>query len=153
MTNSLRKHSPEVSFDILLVEDNPGDVRLVEEAFKSAGSETTLHTISNGTTAIELIRNNRNTLPFLPDIALVDLNLPGKDGCEVLKAIRDDPRLGNIPVIMLTSSKTSEDIERCYNAAANAYLTKPADPDEFISQVEEIERFWLKNAQLPPIPQ
>lgn len=153
MTDSLRKEETDEPIDILLIEDNPGDVRLVEEALKSTESQTTLHTISTGTAAIELLRQeNGSGLPFVPDIAFVDLNLPGKDGCDVLEAIRDDPQLGHLPVIMLTSSKDSEDIDQCYNATANAYLTKPDSPDGFVSLVKAVEQFWFESAQLPPIP-
>lgn len=82
----------------------------------------------------------------------MDLNLPGKDGCEVLEAIRDDPKLHSLPVIMLTSSGTSEDIARCYAARVNAYLTKPIDVDEFDSLVESVERFWFGRVRFPPTP-
>ena len=140
--------------DILLIEDNPGDVRLVEEALKSTESQTSLHTISTGTAAIELLRQeNGDGLPFVPDIALVDLNLPGKDGCDVLEAIRDDSQLKHLPVIILTSSKEREDVKQCYNATANAYLTKPDSPEGYVSLIEAVEQFWFKNAHLPPISQ
>lgn len=153
-TTRQQMQSPEESFDILLIDDNPDDVLIVKEALQTMESQTTLHTISKGTDAVEMLRQeNKDALPFLPDLALVDLKLPGKDGCDVLEAIRDNSQLENLPVIMLTNSRDSKDITRCYNANANAYLTKSEDPEEFISIVKEVERFWLKTAQLPPIPQ
>lgn len=138
--------------DILLVEDNHGDIRLTEEAFNASNPETVVNAIMNGDEAVDLLCEQTNRHPqSLPDIALVDLNLPGRDGCEVLKAIRSHPQLKPLPVIMLTSSAANDDIEHCYKATANAYLTKPTDPSEFESLAETIEDFWPKQAVLPPI--
>ena len=142
-------HQSNNAIDILLVEDNPGDVRLTQEAFKVTEQKVTLQTVFNGDTAVEFLRESTEALP---DLVLLDLNLPGRDGCEVLEVIRDDPRLKSLPVLIFTSSETDEDITRCYKARANAYLTKPTSPDEFISLVSTLEQFWFEQAQLPPIP-
>ncbi|THE65665.1 response regulator [Salinadaptatus halalkaliphilus] len=136
--------------DILLVEDNPGDIRLTREAFKSAEQEIALQTVTNGDDAVEFLQGSSDN--ELPDLILLDLNLPGRDGCEVLEVIRDDSRLKPLPVLMLTSSEADEDAARCYDARANAYLTKPTDPVEFMSLVDVFEEFWLEQARLPPIP-
>lgn len=145
--------SPDDSIDILLVEDNPGDIRLTQEAIKATGYETALHPVTDGDEAVDLLCEMAADDPdSLPDLALVDLNLPGRDGCDVLNAIRDHSQLKLMPVIMLTSSSAREDIERCYNAGANAYLTKPADPGDFMALVQNVEQFWLEHVSLPPIP-
>ena len=137
--------------DILLVEDNPGDVRLIEESFETTARETRFRVIDNGEDAIDFVtREDADRSAPLPDLALVDLNLPKRDGCDVLEAIREDPQAQNLPVLMLTSSGATEDIERCYRARANAYLTKPTDPDELTAIAEAVERFWFEQAQLPP---
>ena len=141
--------STDDEIDILLVEDNPGDIRLTREAFKSANQETALQIVTNGDDAVELLRKSSDN--ELPDLILLDLNLPGRDGCEVLEVIRDDPRLKPLPVVMLTSSEAEEDIARCYDARSNAYLIKPTDPVEFISLVDAFEGFWVEQVRLPPI--
>lgn len=138
--------------DVLIVEDNPGDVRLLREAFEAADSETTLHPVGDGDDAVDFLRRRADAESrTLPDLVLLDLHLPGKDGCAVLEAIRGDARLELLPVIVLTGSEDREDIERCYDAHANAYLTKPTSPEEFASLVESVERFWFERVQLPPV--
>ena len=140
--------------EILLVEDNPGDVRLVETGLERTDSEVELHTVANGYEALYFLRDRSTTESVsLPDLLLVDLNVPGKDGCEILEAIRGDPQLRRLPVLILTSSEAPRDIARCYDSHANAYLTKPADPDAFGSLIETMERFWLDRVQLPPLPE
>lgn len=138
--------------DILLVEDNPGDARLTEEAFKSTATETALHIVTTGDDAVEFLRQRGEfeEAPF-PAIVLLDLNLPGGDGCEVLDTLRDDPQLQRLPVMMLTSSEAEEDIVRCYEARANAYLTKPDTIEEFNTIADTIEQFWFKQVKHPPI--
>lgn len=148
---SSHQSSTNNEINILLVEDNPGDIRLTREAFKAAEQEIALQTVTNGDDAVEFLQQSSDN--ELPNLILLDLNLPGRDGCEVLEVIRDDPRLKPLPVLMLTSSETEEDIARCYDARANAYLTKPTDPAEFISVVDAFERFWIERVRLPPIPQ
>lgn len=135
--------------DILLIEDNPGDIRLTQEAFKTTDQEVELQTITRGDNAVDFLQ--QSTENSLPDLVLLDLNLPGRDGCEVLEAIRDNSRLRPLPVIMLTNSEADEDIVRCYDASANAYLTKPTSPDGFIFLVETLKQFWCEKVQLPPI--
>lgn len=137
--------------DVLLVEDNPGDVRLIREAFSTLERGTALEIVTRGDEAVELL-TQQATDDSLPDIALLDLNLPGRDGCGILETIRDDPRLQYLPVVILTSSEAEEDIARCYDANANAYVTKPTDPTAFRAVAEAVERFWFETAQLPPIP-
>ena len=153
MTTASRTHDLDDPFAILLVEDNPGDVRLTQEAFESAGFEHSLYVVPTGDDAIDFLtkRGDDATAPY-PNLVLMDLNLPGKNGHEVLRSIRAHPRLSRLPVIMLTSSETSEDIVASYEATANAYLTKPSDFDGFVSLVKALERFWVGQARLPPIP-
>lgn len=140
--------------EILLVEDNPADVRLIEETFGATDRETRLHTASDGYEALHFLKRAAAVESnALPELALIDLKLPGKDGCALLEAIRNDARLRRLPVIILTSSDTDVDISRCYEATANAYLTKPTTHDEFVSLVEAIEQFWIEHVQLPPSPQ
>ncbi|WP_121741571.1 response regulator [Natronorubrum halophilum] len=144
------KRVAEETAEILLVEDNPGDIRLTEEAFKATDTETTLHSITTGDRAVDfLTRQIATESASLPDFVLLDLNLPGKNGCEVLEAIRSDPQLKPLPVIVLTSSEAAEDIERCYDARANAYLTKPKGPDEFEALAKAVEKFWFEQARFP----
>ncbi|MCU4974623.1 response regulator [Halobacteria archaeon AArc-m2/3/4] len=147
--------------DILLVEDNPGDVRLVQEAFREASLETTFHVASDGQKALNFLRKCRESesesesdsetdLPTTPDLVLLDLNLPRVDGFAVLEEMRDDPEVSSPPVLVLTSSEDAEDIAKSYKRAANAYLTKPTSPDEFASLGTAIENFWFEQAELPP---
>ncbi|MCU4740546.1 response regulator [Halobacteria archaeon AArc-m2/3/4] len=153
MSHSPTPRPSDELIDILLVEDNPGDVRLVREAFAEADFEVSLHTIANGDDAVEFLTAKTTDEPVsVPDLVLLDLNLPGRDGCAVLEAIREDSQLACLPVIMLTSSSAEEDIARCYGASVNAYLTKPTAPDEFVSLIEILESFWFERVRLPPIP-
>ncbi|AFO59186.1 MULTISPECIES: response regulator [Natrinema] len=136
---------------ILLVEDNPGDVRLTKEAFKQGRIENDLHVVSDGTEALDFLgRQGPYTDAPRPDLVLLDLNLPGKDGAEVLEELKADPVLRSIPVIVLTSSRAEEDVVKSYELHANAYLTKPVDPDEFIETVRAFEKFWFSVVRLPP---
>lgn len=119
-----------------------------------AESEMAFYRVTTGEKALDfLMQQGKYESASLPEIVLLDLNLPGKNGYEVLDEIREDPRLQSLPVIILTSSKASEDIVHCYNAHANAYLTKPRNHDELVSIVEGIERFWFERVRFPPIPQ
>jgi CheY-like chemotaxis protein len=139
------------SADILLVEDNPGDVRLTREAFEEGQIANTLHVVTDGVEALDFLRRNGEYEDApCPDIVLLDLNLPRKDGEEVLEEINDDPDLTRIPVVILTSSEAQEDILRSYELDANAYLTKPVDPGEFIDTIQSLQQFWLSIIQLPP---
>lgn len=136
--------------DVLLVEDNPGDVRLVREAFEGADFESRLHVVSDGALALSFLRQEgEHADARRPDIVLLDLNLPRKNGEEVLAALNEDPVLGRIPVIILTSSEDDDDVRSAYDRRANAYLTKPVDPSKFIELVELVQEFWLSAARLP----
>ncbi len=137
--------------NILLVEDNPGDIRLTKEAFKEINLDAALYVTRDGEEAISFLmkKSSYQTMPT-PDLILLDLNLPKKDGREVLKIIKTDPALMQIPVVIMTTSKAKEDISKAYNLYANCYITKPIGLEEFINVVQYIGKFWLKVAELPP---
>jgi CheY-like chemotaxis protein len=137
--------------EILLVEDNPGDVRLTQEALKEGKVYNNLHWAKDGVEALEFLRREGKyaTSPR-PDIILLDLNLPKKDGREVLGVIKSDDRLKQIPVVVLTTSKAEEDVLRSYELHANCYVQKPVDLEKFIVVVQSIDRFWLTVVTLPP---
>ncbi len=135
---------------ILLVEDNPGDVRLTKESFEHGPIENDLHVVTDGAAALEFLhRRGEYTDAPRPDLVLLDLNLPRITGDEVLEELKADPELRSIPVVVLTSSKAEEDVARSYDHHANAYLTKPVDPDEFIDTVRVFEEFWFSVVRLP----
>jgi two-component system, chemotaxis family, response regulator Rcp1 len=137
--------------EILLVEDNPGDVRLTREALREGKVRNNLAVASDGIEAIAYLRKEgEHAGAVRPDLILLDLNLPRKDGREVLAEIKADPALRNIPVVVLTSSQAEEDIVRAYDLHANCYVTKPVDLDQFIRVVESIEDFWFTIVKLPP---
>ena len=137
--------------EILLVEDNPGDVRLTREALKEGKVYSNLHTVKDGVEAMEFLRRQGkySGVPR-PDIILLDLNLPRKDGREVLQEIKTDGALKRIPVVVLTTSKAEEDVVRTYNLHANCYVTKPVDLEKFMVVVKTIDVFWLTVVTLPP---
>lgn len=137
---------------ILLVEDNPGDALLIGEAMADDGQRNTLRHVRDGVAALDYLRTDDAGAPRRPDLIVLDLNLPRKDGREVLREIKSDDRLKSIPVVVLTSSSAPEDIERCYQLNANCYVTKPLDLHGFISVVRLIERFWIEVACLPGPP-
>jgi CheY-like chemotaxis protein len=140
-----------VPAEILLVEDNPGDVRLTQEAFRDAQIENTLHVARDGAEAMAFLeRSVAQAAAPSPDIVLLDLNLPRKNGEEVLEEVREDPSLRRLPVIILTSSEAESDVVKSYELNANAYLTKPVDPGEFIDTVQSLQEFWLSIVKLPP---
>ncbi|MDQ6751382.1 MAG: response regulator [Actinomycetota bacterium] len=132
---------------ILLVEDSPGDVRLTEEILRDAKIANDLHVVNDGEQAMDFLRS---TDAPRPDVMMLDLNLPRKDGREVLAELKGDPELRRIPVIVLTTSSADQDVLRSYDLNANCYITKPIDLDEFISVVRSIENFWLSIVRLPP---
>ena len=136
--------------DILLVEDNPGDARLMQEALAEAKIRNRLQVIADGAEALAYLRRRD---PFAgagrPDLILLDLNLPGKDGRQVLAEIKRDEDLRRIPVVILTTSHAEADIARAYDLHANAYITKPLDIEQFITVVKSIEDFWLTIVKLP----
>ena len=137
--------------DILLVEDNPGDVRLTKEALKDAKVLNEIYVAKDGVEAMEFLhrKGSFSKVP-LPDLILLDLNLPKKDGREVLAEIKEDPILKHIPVVVLTTSKADEDIIKTYNLHANAYITKPVDLNRFVEIIHTLEEFWFTIVKLPP---
>jgi chemotaxis family two-component system response regulator Rcp1 len=139
------------TIDILLVEDNPGDVRLTREALKDAKVLNDVHVVQDGVEAMQFLhREGAYANKPTPDLILLDLNLPKKDGREVLAEIKQDPKLKRIPVVILTTSKADEDIIKSYNLHANAYITKPVDLNRFIEIIHTLEEFWFSIVKLPP---
>jgi CheY-like chemotaxis protein len=136
--------------EILLVEDNEGDVGLVEEVFEDARIRNIIHVAEDGEEAMQFLNKEKkfDNAPT-PDLILLDLNLPGKDGREVLEEIKTNNKLKSIPVVVLTTSKAEEDIIKSYDLHANSYITKPVDFDQFIKVVKSIEDFWLEVVKLP----
>lgn len=136
--------------DILLVEDNPGDVRLTQEVLKEAKVKNDLHVVSDGDEALAFLRREgRYKDSKRPDMILLDLNLPKKTGHEVLSEIKSDDNLKRIPVVVLTVSKDEEDVIKSYNLYANCFITKPVDLNQFLNVVKSIEDFWLTIVKLP----
>lgn len=136
--------------DILLVEDNPGDVRLTEEALREGKVKNRLFVVNDGVDAISYLRRRDGYQDAIkPDLILLDLNLPRKDGRQVLEEIKEDPELRTIPVVVLTTSAAEEDILKSYNLHANCYITKPVDLEQFLKIVQSIEDFWLSVVKLP----
>ena len=137
--------------EILMVEDNPGDVRLTVEALKEGKIRNNFNTVADGAEALAYLRRQG---PYAekcrPDLILLDLNLPKKSGPEVLAEIKEDPDLRRIPVVILTVSKAEQDILKTYNLHANCYITKPVELDQFLEVVKSIENFWLTVVMLPP---
>lgn len=141
------------AIEILLVEDNPGDVRLTIEGLNEGKVRNNLHVARDGVEALEFLRRQG---PFAdavrPDLILLDLNLPRMDGREVLAEVKSDPKLKTIPVVVLTTSRADQDILNSYQLQANCYITKPVDFDQFINVVKSIEHFWLTVVTLPNQP-
>ncbi len=136
--------------NILLVEDNPGDIRLTQEVLKEGKIRNKLDVITDGEEAIlYLKKSGKYQEAFTPDIILLDLNLPKKDGREVLAEIKTNPLLMRIPVIVLTTSSAEQDVMNMYAHHANCYITKPVDFNQFINVIKSIENFWLSIVKLP----
>jgi len=136
--------------EILLVEDNPGDVRLTIEALRESKVHNNLHVAKDGVDALAFLRHEQGFGDTTrPDLILLDLNLPRKDGREVLAEIKADARLKTIPVVVLTTSRAEQDVLRTYELQANCYISKPVDLDQFIGVVRTIEDFWLTIVTLP----
>lgn len=137
--------------EILLVEDNPGDVRLTQEALKEGSLDYSLSVVGDGEEALDFLyrRGGYESSPR-PDLILLDLNLPKRDGREVLAEIKEDANLRRIPVVILTTSEAEQDVVQTYDLHANCYITKPVDLNEFIDVVQSIEMFWLTLVELPP---
>ena len=137
--------------EILLVEDNPGDVRLTQEAIRESKIRNRLNVVRDGEQAVAYVRRQGNFADQpRPDLILLDLNLPKKDGREVLQDLKSDPDLHRIPVVVLTSSAAEQDILSTYDLYANAYVTKPVDLEQFMHVVSSIQEFWLSVVKLPP---
>ncbi len=136
--------------EVLLVEDNPGDVRLTQEAFKEGRVRNQLNVVGDGEEALAYLRKEGDYANKpRPDLVLLDLNMPKKDGRQVLKEIKEDERLKRIPVVILTTSEAEEDILRTYDYHANCFITKPVDLYQFLNVVKFIEDFWLTIVKLP----
>lgn len=143
-----RKGTP---IQVLLVEDNPGDVRLTREAFKDAKVHLEMHVVNDGVEAIDFLnRRGEYAESPRPDLILLDLNLPRKDGRDVLAEVKADTSLKSIPVVILTTSASDVDIESSYLLHANCYISKPVDLDGFLSVVRSIDNFWFSVVKLPP---
>ena len=137
--------------DILLVEDNPGDVRLAQEALKTSKVRNNLFVVEDGVEAMAFLRKGGKYADMpRPDLILLDLNLPRKSGREVLAEVKADPVLKTIPVVILTVSRAEEDVCRAYQLHANCYVTKPLDFEQFLKITRTIEEFWLTIVRLPP---
>ena len=146
----MSNHSNGRLVEILLVEDNPGDVRLTKEAMKEGKIRNNLSVASDGVEAMAFLRREGKYADApRPDVVLLDLNLPRKDGRAVLKEIKEDPNLRRIPVVILTSSKAEEDVLNSYDLHANCYVTKPGDLEQFIEVVKSVEDFWFQIVKLP----
>lgn len=141
-----------MSIDVLLVEDSPSDARLTAKTFEKAKVLNTLHIVEDGVEAMAFLRQTGAYQQSpRPDLILLDLNLPKKDGRQVLEEIRADPKLETIPVVVLTTSEAEEDILKSYQLRANCYITKPVTLQQFVRVVESIEDFWLTVVKLPPV--
>lgn len=135
---------------ILLVEDNPGDIYLTREAFRESKFDNSLHVVKNGVECMEFLkRQGKYSEAEMPDVIILDLNLPKKNGHEVLAEVKRDDHLKYIPIIVLTSSQNEKDIKSSYELCANCYITKPVDYDEFIHIIRAIENFWFAIVKLP----
>jgi two-component system, chemotaxis family, response regulator Rcp1 len=140
----------QVPVDILLVEDNPADVDLTREAFEQGAFRSNLHVAVDGMEALRFLRREGHYAAVQrPDLILLDLNLPKRDGREVLAAIKQDPDLKTIPVVVLTSSAAEDGVLRCYQLHANSYVQKPANFSRFMDVVKSIETFWFTVVRLP----
>ena len=138
------------TIEMLLVEDNPGDVRLTLEALREAKIKNTVRVVSDGVEAMEYLRKEGKYADVLrPDLVLLDLNLPKISGYQILSIIKSEDSLRKIPVVVLSISSSEKDIEESYNLSANCYVTKPLDLNEFIDVFERIQSFWLRTVKLP----
>jgi chemotaxis family two-component system response regulator Rcp1 len=136
--------------EFLLAEDNPGDVRLTKEALRESKISNNLNVVPDGVEAMAFLRRTGNYANApRPDVILLDLNLPKKDGREVLAEVKADPNLRLIPVVIITSSEAEQDVLRTYELHANCYVTKPVDLEQFIKVIQSIETFWLTIVTLP----
>lgn len=151
MTNGIMNPNGLHKIDILIVEDNKGDARLIKEIFNESKLYNSLYFVSDGVEAMDFLRKSGKyaNMP-LPDLIILDLNLPKKDGREVLMEIKQDENLKHIPIVIMTISQADEDIIKSYNLHANCYVTKPIDLTQFMKVVKSIENFWFTVVKLPP---
>ncbi len=151
MTNGIMNPNGLHKIDILIVEDNKGDARLIKEIFNESKLYNSLYFVSDGVEAMDFLRKSGKyaNMP-LPDLIILDLNLPKKDGREVLMEIKQDENLKHIPIVIMTISQADEDIIKSYNLHANCYVTKPIDLTQFMKVVKSIENFWFTIVKLPP---
>lgn len=151
MNRSPQRDVSDEVYELLLVEDNPGDVRLLEEAMDDVDINATLHVATDGAEALDFVyrRNDYTDAPF-PDIIFLDLDLSRMNGIDILCELNEKEELSRVPVIILTSSDSEDDIRQAYRCNANAYLTKPVDQAEFVELLQAFKKFWLTAAHLPP---
>lgn len=143
-------NQPHRTIDVLIIEDNPGDVRLLEEAFEELQANIRIHVARDGAEGLEMAHRTPPDYPkWRPDIILLDLNLPKVSGHEVLRGLKNNPATCRIPVIVLTSSRAEADVRQAYELHANAYLKKPSTLDGLLSAAKDIKNFWLETATLP----
>ena len=143
--------TPRGPLEVLLVEDDPGDVVIAQEALRAGNVDSRLHVVSDGDAALAYLRRQNGYAGVeRPDLILLDLNLPGKSGHEVLAEVKSDPDLRAIPVVVLTTSAADEDVARSYYLHANVFVTKPVDFDHFTDVVKQIDHFFVNVAKLPP---
>lgn len=148
----VKRENEMKNIKILLVEDNPGDIRLTKEVFKDSSHDISIDVCYDGEEALQYFNSKLEKDELvLPDIIILDLNLPRKNGLELLKDIKNNDSICHIPVIVLTSSEAEGDIKSVYQEKANCYLTKPVDYDEFCKAINLIERFWFTTASLPKL--
>ncbi|WP_436902894.1 response regulator [Halovenus halobia] len=137
--------------EILLAEDNPGDVKLTRKALDKGDLLNNLHVVNDGVETMKFLRSEGEYADTpMPDLLLLDLNMPKKDGRQVMEDMDADPQLRRIPVVVLTSSEAEEDVVRSYELSANAYLTKPVDFDGFVEIINRLENFWFEIVKMPP---
>jgi len=147
MTRALKTLRP---FEILLVDDNAGDIELAREAFENIKVVHCLHVVRDGQSALDFLnQQGKYASAIRPDLVLLDLNMPGKNGLEVLAAVKENKALQDIPVIILTSSEAETDISQSYHLHANAYIVKPVEMSQLIKVVGSLETFWLRAVMLP----
>jgi len=150
----MNDQSPGKAVHILMVEDNPGDVRLALEALKESKIRNTTDVLEDGAEVMPYLRREGKYANFLrPDLILLDLNLPKKNGQEILTEIKTDSEINSIPVVILTTSEAPEDVMKAYEKHANCYITKPVDLDQFLTVVKAIDNFWLTIVKLPTNPE
>lgn len=146
----MSKELPGALVEILLVEDNPGDVRLVQEAFKDAKLKNRITVAKNGNEALEILhRKGQYGNALKPDVVLLDLNLPGQNGFDILAKMKGSPELAHIPVVILSGSRAEQDIARSYQLSASCYITKPLDLQQLMEVIKGIEGFWLAVVKAP----